>query len=61
MKKFTRKFCPECGSDNIKWDIPQMWSIWKCYDCGYTGPLVIEDGEIAEAIRKNYLKKQEEK
>jgi transcription factor S len=61
MNKINRKFCPECGSDNIKWEMPQMWSIWRCFDCGYAGPIVIEDVEIAEAIKKNYLAKKDQK
>ena len=57
----TKKFCPNCGSTNIKWVIPQNWSMWRCYDCGYYGAVVIEDGEMACEIRKDYLKKHEEK
>ncbi|MDI6644489.1 MAG: hypothetical protein QME14_05460 [Methanobacteriaceae archaeon] len=56
MKPLKRKYCPNCGSPNIKWVIPQMWSVWECNECGYTGPIVIEDEELAEEIRKNYLK-----
>jgi len=57
--KISVKFCPNCGSMNIKWVNPQMWSIWRCWDCGYQGAVVVEDREIADAIRKNYLKKIE--
>jgi ribosomal protein L37AE/L43A len=39
------KKCPQCGSTNIKWVMPQMWSLWECYDCGYQGALVIEEEE----------------
>jgi len=56
MKKRT-KFCPNCGSNNIKWVNPQMWSLWICWDCGYQGPVVIEEEELAEEIRKKYLEK----
>ena len=28
------KRCPRCDSKNVKWVIPQMWSLWECYDCG---------------------------
>ncbi|MCE5215080.1 MAG: hypothetical protein LLF83_10235 [Methanobacterium sp.] len=48
------KYCPNCGSNNIKWINPIMWSLWVCYDCGYQGSLVLEDEEIAKEIRKNY-------
>jgi len=54
--KIRVKYCPECGSSSIKWVNPQMWSLWICYDCGYQGPVVIEDEELAEEIRKRYLK-----
>ncbi len=57
--KRSVKFCPNCGSTNIKWLNPQMWSIWKCWDCGYIGAVVIEDGDMAEEVRKIYLKKME--
>lgn len=55
--KRSVKFCPNCGSMNIKWLNPQMWSTWKCWDCGYQGAVVIEDEVLAEEIRKNFLKK----
>ncbi|MGC9516931.1 MAG: hypothetical protein ACP5C3_04440 [Methanomicrobiales archaeon] len=56
MKDVKMKFCPNCGSSNIKWTIPQMWSIWQCNTCGYTGAIVIEDKELAAEIKKNYCK-----
>ena len=49
------KFCPRCGSNNIGWIIPQDRSKWECKDCGYIGSLIIEDGIIAEQIRKDYI------
>ena len=52
------KYCPNCGSSNIEWVLPQTWSKWRCRDCGYEGALVIEDGELAREIRKRYLEKQ---
>jgi len=55
--KRSVKFCPNCGSTNIKWLIPQNWSMWKCWDCGYIGAVVIEDGDMASEIRENYLKR----
>ncbi len=57
--KISVKFCPNCGSMNIKWVNPQMWSIWRCWDCGYQGAVVVEDKEIADEIRKYYLKRIE--
>ncbi len=46
------KYCPKCGSNNIDWIIPQDRSKWRCKDCGYIGALIIEDGELAEEIKK---------
>jgi len=50
------KFCPECGSPNIEWVLPQVWSKWRCKDCGYIGVLILEDGEIAAELRKKWKK-----
>jgi transposase-like protein len=50
------KFCPRCGSENIGWILPQDRSKWKCKDCGYVGAFIIEDGEIADEIREEYIK-----
>ena len=55
--KISAKFCPNCGSSNIKWLNPQMWSTWKCWDCGYQGAVVIEDEKLAEEIQKKFLEK----
>ena len=52
------KFCPRCGSKNVDWILPQTWSKWECKDCGWTGAFIVEDGEIADEIRKEYLKNQ---
>lgn len=37
------KRCPNCGSSNIKWVVPQLGPVWECFNCGYRGPLVIEE------------------
>lgn len=54
---YYMKFCPRCGSPNIEWVLPQDWSKWDCKDCGYIGPLIIEDGKIAEELRNEYQKR----
>ena len=43
-----RTICPRCGSSNIDWIIPQVWSKWECKDCSYTGP----------AIKEKYLEEE---
>jgi len=53
------RFCPRCGSQNIDWVLPQDWSKWECKDCGYVGAFIIEDGKIADQIKKEWLKKKE--
>lgn len=47
------KFCPRCGSDEVKWamGLPQLWPLWECRECGYRGALILEDGELATKIR----------
>lgn len=55
------RFCPRCGSKNIDWVLPQDWSKWECKDCGYIGAFIIEDGEIADQIKNDYMEKGEKK
>lgn len=59
----NRKFCPKCGGSEIFWasGLPQLWSIWQCRECGYRGPLVIEDGELAAKIRQDFMEKKNRK
>jgi len=55
------KFCPRCGSSNIEWVLPQVWSKWECRRCGYVGPLIIEDGIIAKELQEQYEREQGKK
>lgn len=55
------KICPRCGSLNVKWIIPQNWSMWECYDCSYTGPIIEGDMELAEEIQEEYKELKEKK
>lgn len=59
-KERGQKFCPNCGSTNIKWTLPQTWSKWRCMDCGYIGALIVEDGRIADQLRKEYRERQQQ-
>ncbi len=52
-------YCPKCGSPNVEWFLPQMWSKWVCKDCGYMGVLILEDGKIAAELRKEWKKGRE--
>jgi transcription factor S len=52
------KFCPKCGSNDVFWaqGLPQLWSIWQCHNCGYRGPVILEDGEMAGKIQEKWKK-----
>ena len=50
------KICPRCGSSNIKWIIPQNWSMWSCNDCSFTGPAIEADKETQKKLQKNWSK-----
>jgi len=52
------KFCPRCGSKNIGSPLPHNLQKYECKDCGYIGAFIIDDGKIADEIRKDYLKKE---
>lgn len=56
--KLKKKFCPVCGSDNIKWQIPQNWSVWECHNCGYVGAIVVEEEELARELQEEYKKEK---
>ena len=49
------KLCPRCGSRNVKWIIPQNWSMWVYQDYDYTGPIIKDDKNLAREIHENYL------
>ena len=51
-----RTICPRCGSSNIDWIIPQVWSRWVCKDCSYTGPAIEADDDLANEINSPWLK-----
>ena len=55
------KFCPRCGSPNINALVFYRPSIWKCLDCGYEGTFIVQDVTLAEKIRNDYQKTQDEK
>lgn len=56
----SAKFCPRCGSTDVFWaqGMPQFWSLWDCRDCGYRGPVILEDGNIAEKLQEEWNKKR---
>jgi len=54
-----RNICPRCGSTNIDWIIPQVWSKWVCKDCSYTGPVIEADDDLVEEIKKDWEENME--
>ncbi|MCR5027219.1 MAG: hypothetical protein K6A34_07250 [Methanobrevibacter sp.] len=48
------KICPRCGSKRVKWIIPQNWSMWQCFDCDYTGPIIEGDENLIKEIKEGY-------
>jgi predicted RNA-binding Zn-ribbon protein involved in translation (DUF1610 family) len=58
-KLFSVKFCPKCGSSDVFWaqGMPQFWSMWDCRNCGYHGPVILEDGDLAEKLQEEWKTK----
>jgi transcription factor S len=58
-KLASLKFCPRCGSTDVFWaqGMPQFWSLWDCRDCGYRGPVILEDGNMAKKLQEEWKKK----
>jgi predicted RNA-binding Zn-ribbon protein involved in translation (DUF1610 family) len=57
-KQHALKFCPKCGSTDVYWaqGMPQFWSLWQCHNCGYRGPVILEDGNMAKKIQEKWKK-----
>ena len=54
-----RHVCPRCGSSNVNWIIPQVWSTWECKDCSYTGPAIEADDDLVALIKEDWEKNKE--
>jgi len=39
------KACPKCGSRNIALHARGITENYKCLDCGYIGPIIMESDE----------------
>jgi len=54
--------CPKCGSLHVNWIIGGiMGYIYKCEDCEYTGPFILEvDSSDAEKFQEEIRKSREE-
>jgi transcription factor S len=62
-KSHPVKFCPKCGSTQVFWaqGLPQLWSLWQCSNCGYRGPVILEDGEMARKLLEKWKKQKRPK
>jgi predicted RNA-binding Zn-ribbon protein involved in translation (DUF1610 family) len=60
QKRHHGKFCPKCGSTEVFWaqGLPQLWSLWQCNHCGYQGPVILEDGNVAEKLVEKWKKQK---
>jgi len=58
MKK--RKICPNCKSSHIGLFIGYHTGNYQCQDCGYIGPIVIEEEKITKG-KKHENKKTKKK
>ena len=72
MGIIAKKFCPECGSENVDMVAGGIMGTYVCNDCGYTGafpekPLVgrgLEDDEMnkhLDEIKKEIKSKGKKK
>jgi len=61
-KMVPMKFCPKCGSTDVFWaqGLPQLWSLWQCRSCGYYGPVILEDGKLANLLQENWRAKNKQ-
>lgn len=49
-------YCPVCGSHRLYYYLGfRIGQIYVCKDCGYQGPLIIEDGKLADKIREKWF------
>jgi len=55
-KKADAKFCPMCGSPDVYFasGMPQMWSLWDCRNCGYRGPVIVDDEALASKLAEDW-------
>jgi transposase-like protein len=46
LDNVTKRFCPKCHPENmILWMGGFTGAMYRCPDCGYTGPIVIETND----------------
>ena len=54
-----RTICPRCGSSNIDWIIPQVWSKWECKDSSHTAPPIEADDDLIAEIKADWEENKE--
>jgi DNA-directed RNA polymerase subunit M len=57
--RIMAKRCPRCGSKDLN-QKPWLGELYECRECGYQGALVVEDGELADALGKKLKLEEEE-
>ena len=58
MKK-SILICPRCGSDKIEVVLPHIGSTYECKECGYRGPMIMGDKELAEKLKVGKREQEE--
>jgi len=53
----------KCESTDVYWasGLPQLWSLWDCKNCGYRGPVILQDGNIATKLQEKWKKNKTRK
>jgi len=60
MAIMAKKFCPECGSENVDMVAGGVMGTYCCNDCGYTGafpekPLIGMKSEVSDDEMNKHL------
>ncbi len=52
--------CPRCGSNKVEVVLPHIGSTYECKECGYRGPMIMGDEELAEKLKAERRERKEE-
>ena len=56
-----KKFCPVCGSTDMHYGIKYSTAnYYECKHCGYRGPIIIQDGKLADKLKERYAQEQDQ-
>ncbi len=48
-----KKFCPNCGSENIHMVAGGITGTWMCANCGYSGSIFPERESVGRELKLN--------